>query len=220
MQFLVDYRERGVLEIVGDVLGDYEMTNLPVGDFFLISGYGVLLERKSASDFLSSMRTNRLWDQLERMLVPRVNGVEVRRRGLILHGCLDDVLEESGFGWNHVSGALMEIQYRYGIPVFHVESDDALREFFRILVKREMEGKNEGEIERRWYRESPRRGMSEEEWKIYTLASLPYVGEKLAKKLLERFGSIEGVARASVGELKRVEGIGEKKARIIHRILH
>ena len=220
MKVLVDYRERKILDLLKDALGDFELTNLPVGDFLIAEDYGVLVERKSAADFLSSMRTNRLWEQLERMLVREVEGVEIRRRALVIHGCLWEEIEESGFGWNHIMGALMEIQYRYGIPVFHAEDDEALKEFLRILVKRERERKNEGEIERRWFRESPRRGMSEEEWKIYMLSSLPNVGEKLAKKMLERFGSVERIARANIEDLKKVEGIGDKKARKIWRIFH
>ncbi len=220
MRVIVDYRERNILPLLDDILGDYEMRNLPVGDFLLAKEDAVLIERKSAYDFLSSMRTNRLWEQLERMLVPEVEGYPVVRRALLVHGSFSDALEDSGFGWNHLMGAMMEIQYRYGIPVFHAEDDEALREFFRIMMKREEEGKNFGDVERRWFRESPRREMSDEEWKIYILSSLPQVGEKLARNLLKQFGSIENVAKANILELRKVEGIGEKKAKRIYRIFH
>jgi ERCC4-type nuclease len=221
MRVLVDYRERSILPEIEDVLGEYELVNLPVGDFLIIlDEYGVLIERKSAQDFINSMKTNRLWEQMHRLMASEVLGYEIRRRALLLHYYLEDELLLSGFGWNHIMGALMEIQFKYGIPVFHAESAEALREFFRILIKREREGKNEGEIEKRWMRIPPKRVMSEEEWKIYALSSLPYIGEKLARNLLNHFGSIEKIARANIIELKKVEGIGDKKARQIYKIFH
>ncbi len=219
MQVLVDYRERKILPLIEDVLEDFELVNLPVGDF-LICEQGVLVERKSGCDFLNSIKSNRLWDQMRRVLADEVMGCNIRRRALLLHGSIEDELELSGFGWNHVMGALMEIQFKYRIPVFYAEDEEALREFFRILIRREKEGKNEGEIEKKWSRIPPKRVMSDEEWKIYILSSLPMVGEKLAKSMLKHFGSIEKIARANIIELKKVEGIGDKKAREIYRLFH
>ena len=40
----------------------------------------------------------------------------------------------------------------------------------------------------------------------------------LAKKLLTRFGSLDGVLSAAVEELKTVDGIGEKSAELINRV--
>ncbi len=215
----MDYRERKMLSFLKNF--EPEMVNLPVGDYLLIfQDYGVLVERKSSGDFINSMKSNRLWEQMRRMLAPEVMDTPIKRRALLLHGTFEDLLTLSGFGWNHLMGAFMEIQYRYGIPVFFAENDEAFKEFFRILIKREEEGKNEGEIEPRWARVPPRRVMSEEEWKIYALSSLPYIGDKLARKLLKHFGSIEKIARANIVELKKVEGIGDIKARKIYRIFH
>lgn len=220
MRIFVDYRERSVLPLLESVLGEFEMVNLPVGDFLICGEGGVLVERKSTRDFLNSMKTNRLWNQMLRLLADEIMGCKISRRALIIHGSVEEELLLSGFGWNHIMGALMEIQFKHGIPVFHAESDEALMEFFRILIKRENEGKNEGEIERRWERIPPKKYMSEEEWKIYALSSLPYIGEKLAKSLLDQFGTIERIARANIVELRKVEGIGEKKAKQIYRIFH
>jgi ERCC4-type nuclease len=44
------------------------------------------------------------------------------------------------------------------------------------------------------------------------IESLPNVSSVLARRLLERFGSVEGVIHASRKELMDVEGIGEGKA--------
>ena len=219
VKIYIDYRERRIKRILEDY--PLDIVNLPVGDYLLqFEGYGVLVERKSARDFISSMKNNRLWEQMRRMLAPEVMEIPIKRRALLIHGTFSDLLLLSGFGWNHIMGAFMEIQFKYGIPIFQAEDDESLQEFFRILIKREEEGKNEGDVEKRWMRVPPRRVMSEQEWKIYILSSLPNVGEKLAKNLLKRFGSIEKIAKANIIELKKVEGIGDKKARQIYRIFH
>ena len=217
----VDYRERKVASLIIREFENVEITNLPVGDFIVeIDGKGLLIERKEAKDFIASMKNNRLWEQLRRMQVSEVMNINIIRRALLIHGILSDALEFSGIGWNNVMGAFMDIQYNYGIPIFHAEDDAALMHFLRIAIKRENEGKNEGEIKELWSRAIPKKGMSDEEWKIYVLSSLPFVGEKMAKALLEHFGSIEKIARANIVELKKVEGIGEKKAKRIYGIFH
>jgi len=58
---------------------------------------------------------------------------------------------------------------------------------------------------------------SHENPKIAMLTAIPGIGVKKAEKLLEHFGSIQRIANASISELKRVEGIGEKIAREIYR---
>jgi len=49
---------------------------------------------------------------------------------------------------------------------------------------------------------------------------LPFVGNKLAKNLLDHFGSVSSIANASVKELEEVKLIGEKKAKLIYQIFH
>jgi len=219
LKIYMDYREPKIDALLENF--DVEIANLPVGDYLLQMGdYGVLVERKSSLDFVSSIKNNRLWDQMQRMLADEVMNIFIKRRALVIHGFLSDPLFSSGFGWNHIMGALMEIQYKYRIPVFYAEDDDALVEFFRILAKREIEGKNEGEIEKRWSRIPPKRFMSEREWKLYVLSSFPNIGPKLAEELLERFGTIEKIARANILELKKIPGVGEKKAKSLYKIFH
>ena len=220
-RIIADYRERKVISVLKDALGEVEVTNLPVGDFLVVcNDTALLIERKEVSDFIASMKSNRLWEQLRRMLIAELMNLKVVRRALLLHGLMSEALKGSGVGWNNVMGAFMEIQYNYGIPLFHAENDDSLIQFFRIALKRECEGKNGAEIRELWARPIPKRGMSEDEWKVYVLSSLPLVGEKMAESLLSHFGSIERVAQANPVELRKVEGIGEKRAKLIFKIFH
>ena len=47
------------------------------------------------------------------------------------------------------------------------------------------------------------------------LDNVPGIGPQTRRKLLRRFGSVEGIRAVSVGELQAVEGVGEKTAETI-----
>jgi len=64
-----------------------------------------------------------------------------------------------------------------------------------------------------------KRILSLPEMQRYIVESLPYVGPSLAVKLLRHFKTVEKIFTASEKELARVEGIGEKRAREIRRVL-
>lgn len=54
---------------------------------------------------------------------------------------------------------------------------------------------------------------------MFLVQGLPNVSATLAQRLLERFGSVKGIADANVEELMRVEGIGKVIAEGIHTVL-
>jgi len=230
MRLLVDHRERALAELLEDVCEEVTFTQLPVGDYLLVSDFGaVLVERKTVSDFLSSVRSNRLWDQLLRMMkAEEVLGCQVKRRILLVQGNFGDYFEAIEYSsqrsllvhWSQLMGAYMEIVYVYNTPIIHAENDTALKAFMRILVKRESSGMNDKLPDARWYRKPARADLPVRDRKKYILASLPYIGEVLAENLLDQFATISDVACASIEELRRVPKIGKKKAEIIHSMFH
>ncbi|HEC82086.1 MAG TPA: ERCC4-type nuclease [Thermoplasmatales archaeon] len=227
VKVVLDHRERSIKAPLEKVFDDVEVAPLPVGDIvLLLPGYGVLVERKSISDFIGSIRSNRLWEQLLKIMkAKRIFGRKIKRRILLVHGSiLDNLLlpGNEGFNdrfWASISGALMEITYVYDIPVFFLEDDDAVPTFLRILSRRENSGSNNGFPKPRWFRRRSRY-LPEKEQRVYFLSSLPNVGEVLARNLLDHFGSIAAVANATVEELQEVEGIGKKKATQIYEAFH
>ena len=196
----------------------------------MISDSGaVMVERKTVNDFLSSVRSNRLWDQLLRMMkTEKVLGYQVRRRILLIQGNFEDYFEVLDYGserdllvhWSQLMGAYQEIVYVYNTPIIHAETDMAFRAFMRILVKRESSGMNDKLPDARWYRKPARADLPVKDRKKYILSSLPYIGDRLAENLLTHFSTISSVACASVDELQKVPKIGKKKAELIYRMFH
>ncbi|NIO37641.1 ERCC4-type nuclease [Candidatus Bathyarchaeota archaeon] len=230
MKLLVDHRERSLAILLQDVCEEIAFVQLPIGDYLLVSdSNAVIVERKTVSDFLSSVRSNRLWDQLLRMMkAEMVLGQEIKRRLLLLHGNFHDYLMEVDYEhpedmlkhWSQIIGAYLEIIYVYNTPIIHAESDLAFKAFMRILIKREASGKNDRLPAARWYRKPARADLPVEDRKKYILSALPYVGDQLAKNLLSHFETISQIACASVEELRKVPKIGRKKAELIHSIFH
>jgi len=189
----------------------------------------VIVERKTVSDFLTSVRSNRLWDQLLRMMkAERVLGHEIRRRILLVHGNFQEYLMEVDSRdpegmlkhWAQLMGAYLEIVYVYNTPIIHAESDVAFTAFMRILVRREASGQNDKLPDARWYRKPARAALPVKDRKKYILSALPYIGDQLAENILAHFETISGVACASVEELQTVPKIGKKKAELIHSLFH
>jgi ERCC4-type nuclease len=229
MKLLVDYRERSVLKLVEDICEDVVVTQLSVGDYLLISGSeGIVVERKTINDLLTSIRSNRLWDQLLRMMkTEKVAGYSLKRRILLIHGNykkyfenLDYETDDLKTSWSQLMGAYMEILYVYNTPIIHVESDIAFKAFMKILIKRESAGKNDKLPSAKWYMKPAKADLPLKNRKKYILSALPYIGNQLASNLLDHFSTISDIAFAQVEDLKKVPKIGKKRAELIYKMFH
>ncbi|HEC81757.1 MAG TPA: ERCC4-type nuclease, partial [Thermoplasmatales archaeon] len=175
VKVILDHRERKIQDALKNVFEKVELAQLKVGDIVLLfPGYAVLVERKSVTDFIGSIRSNRLWEQLLKIMkTKKVFGRKIKRKILLVHGSILDnllVLEENYNSrlWASLSGALMEINYVYDIPVFLIEDDSAVSTFLRILSKRELNGSNDSFPKPRWFRKK-RKNLPEKEKRVYFL---------------------------------------------------
>ncbi|MEA3254773.1 MAG: helix-hairpin-helix domain-containing protein, partial [Candidatus Altiarchaeota archaeon] len=115
---------------------------------------------------------------------------------------------------NAVRGAITSLAIDFGISIIPSRDEEDTANLLYIIAKREQEEEN---------REIPLRGERKpllvEEKQRYVVESLPNVSAVLAKRLLDRFGSVYDVMNASKKELMGVEGIGEGKADEIRRVI-
>ncbi len=163
------------------------------------SSYMVAVERKSASDYISSITDGRFFDQLHKL--SKTYGLSF----LIVIGQPDYYrIKKDAFMGSLVSVALKSKQRV--IPL-HVENEEDFCIILKSLNKQVVEGR---------LRTAPRMRKTRADDNIAMLTAIPGIGEEKARKLLENLGSVHNVVNASIAELRRVEGIGDKQAKKIY----
>jgi ERCC4-type nuclease len=224
MKVFIDNREMSTIRLLKK-MRECEVVRLPLGDLLIVGDSGALVvERKTVSDFVSSIRSNRLWDQLLRLMkTEEILGYEVKRRLLVIHGGFWEYTNVSSVDnrrfWSSIFGALLETLFVYDTPFVVCENNYAFEVFLRILLDREEKGKHDGLPKARWYRKPVSR-LPVKEVKYYLLDAIPMIGEVQAKNLLDYYGSISNIAKSTKNELRRVTGIGEKRAEKIYEMFH
>lgn len=205
LRVIVDQRERN-LDLIGslEVKGiDVEMETMPVGDYAVSDR--VCIERKTVSDFESSIINGRLFDQLERLRDT------YRFPIVILEGSQDDFRLKQ----NVITGTIVAIYIDYGIPIIYSYGPENTAEIIATIAKREQQaGKRNPSLK------GGIRAYTNRQFQEFVVGNLPGIGPKLAKSLLRHFRSIKMIANASVEELMEVEKIGRKKAESIHSTIN
>lgn len=176
---------------------------LPTGDFAVSDR--VLVERKSAADFVASIKDGRLADQLPR-LARAACGV------LLVEG--DPFTTPSGLSPAAIAGALAAAAADHRVSVVTVPDAAAGADFIVSLARREQ---RQGQNRPMRFVKSP---SSPDAQLRYVLEGLPHVGPVTARALLERFGTIAGLADATTDALSEVEGVGPETARAVHELLN
>ncbi|MDE1811006.1 MAG: hypothetical protein KGH66_03125 [Candidatus Micrarchaeota archaeon] len=201
LRVIVDQRERNqeLIALLESNGLEVRLDTLPVGDYAISDR--VCVERKTISDFESSMMSGRLFDQIDRL--KRAYAFPI----LILEGEYEDFRLKSKV----INGAIASLYIDHGINIMHSHGERNTAEMIAGLAKHESDGKpNEPSAK------GSARSLSQADFQEHVVGNLPGVGPKLARALLERFGSIRAIADAGIEELMEVEKVGEKKAQAIH----
>ncbi len=200
---IIDYREKNSLVISELVsLGlETEIKELKVADYIV---GGVAVERKTISDFLSSMINKRLLKQLEELS-------QYPERILIIEGIDEHEIysddAEKGIHPNAIRGFLLSIILNHKIPILFTKNYKDTAKFLFILAN-----KKPGEISLNISKKS----LNKKEQVQFILEGFPGIGPKTSKKLLEKFKSIKNITNATEEELKKILG---KRAPNIKKII-
>ncbi len=203
VKVFADDREKGSevcsgLKELGAVVS---FSRLPIGDFVLSDR--VCVERKTASDFESSVIDGRLFLQSQELKENFSSPV------IAIVGKNFERLHE-----NAVRGALIALAVDYKIPFFFFESEGELAGFvFALGFKEQLQKPREIKIQ------FSKKGLSLGQQQRLIVESLPTIGPKNALALLAHFKTIEEIVGASEKELQKVKGIGRKRARQIKAVL-
>ena len=208
LKILADVREKysGVVTALYDEGALIELKALPIGDFLCSSR--VAVEVKRPSDFVNSIIDGRLLQQLKGMKE------NFEKPVVIIEGAGEqDLYSIRNVHPNAIRGMLATIAVSYGIPIIYSKNPKDTAGLLIAIAKREKEA---NAPEPSLHSQKPATLAEKQE---YVIASLPGVEVKLARALLEKFGSVAEVINASEEQLQKVELIGPKKAAEIRKII-
>ena len=207
LKILADVREKysGVVNALYDEGALIELKALPIGDFLCSSR--VAVEVKRPSDFVSSIIDGRLLSQMKDLK-------KAFERPVVIIEETKDIYSVRNVSANAIRGMLATIAVSYGIPVLHTKSSVETAEMILAIAKREQE-----ENSNSFAPHKNKQAATLKEMQEYVVSSFPLIGPKLAKPLLRQFRTIRNIVNAPEEELKKVELIGEKKAKEIRNVM-
>ncbi len=200
IKILIDNHEKNSLvasELVS--LGvEIEFQDLKVADYIIGE---TAIERKTVSDFISSMINKRLMRQLEEIK-------QYPKQLLLIEGIKEQELytdseKEGGIHANAIRGFLLSILLDFQVPIIFTKDYQDTAKFLSILSRKQQ--KNNISIR------AKKKSLNPKEQMQYILEGFPGIGPSAAKKLLEKYKSIKNIINTPVEDLKKQIG---KKAGI------
>ena len=196
MNIVVDDREArsGIVELFGTVGGvSIEVRRLELGDYE-VDGR-LLVERKTLQDLAVSVKDGRLFRQAYRLMESPL------RSAMILEGTNIN-LNACGMRREAIQGALITLSVYFGIPLLRAR--DA-HESVRLMLYAARQGREfaNGTCPRHGKRPRGKRRTQ-----LHILQGLPGIGPERARRLLDAFGTVEGVLTANTEALSSIDGIG------------
>jgi Fanconi anemia group M protein len=195
-RIIIDDRETSskVVEILSVMGAAIRLERLAHGDYAI--GDRILVERKTARDFVDTLINRDLLGQV------KVMAEAVTRPVMIIEG--GDLYTQRDIHPNAIKGVLAALTVDMGVTLFFTRDEQDTAQMLMVLAKRE-----EGERgERKVHPHKTHRSIREDQ--EYIISAFPEIGMRNARLLLSHFGSIQGIANASLEELVAVKGIGEK----------
>jgi ERCC4-type nuclease len=200
IKITVDHREKNSL-VVSELMKlgfSLDFKQLPVADY-LVKGIGI--ERKTLSDFKSSIINKRIMQQLLELK-------QYPEHFLILEGLESEDPYAGQIHENAFRGFLLSTILDYKVPIIFSLNEKDTAKFISVLSKKQ---------EREYSIRPSKIFVSEKEQLQFILEGFPQVGPSTAKKLLAHFHTIKDMANASEDELKKVMG---KKAGLAHKLFN
>lgn len=205
LRIVIDERERksGIPDLLKAIGLNLEIKTLAVGDY--IVGPEIAIERKSIRDLLSSIFDGRLFDQCSRLKENFQYPV------LLMEGNVDEI-EEIIDNPLVFYGAISTIVLDFKIPVIPTPSATHTAKLLVSMCSRKK--KSHGP-----FLKKVKKSNDLQKQQLSSLCSLPGIGEKLAIRTLEKFGTPIKAFNAPITELAKVEGLGKARAKKIKQVL-
>lgn len=182
---------------------DVKVQAMDVGDYQVSDE--VVIERKTAKDFVDSIVDKRLFKQARSLME------EFKRPLIILEG---DDLYNGMINPNAIRGSIASIALDFGISIIPTRNaQDTAAMIKRIAIREQSGEKTPIQIR------TDKKPVNLWEQQLFIIESLPNIGPVNAKNLLEHFGTVANIINASESQLQEVEGIGKKTATNIRKVV-
>ncbi|MDO9035767.1 MAG: DEAD/DEAH box helicase [Methanoregula sp.] len=197
-KIIIDDRETSskVVEVLSNMGAVIRIERLPHGDYAI--GDRILVERKTARDFVDTLINRDLLGQVKAM------ADSAPRPVMIIEG--GDIYAQRDMHPNAIKGVLAALTVDMGVSILFTRDEQDTAQMLFVLSKREDSERGERKVH-------PQKSHhSQREEQEYIISAFPEIGLKNARLLLAHFGSIQGIVNGSLEELGAVKGIGEKTA--------
>jgi len=197
-KIIIDDRETSskVVEVLSNMGAVIRIERLPHGDYAI--GDRILVERKTARDFVDTLINRDLLGQVKAM------AESAPRPVIIIEG--GDIYAQRDMHPNAIKGVLAALTVDMGVSILFTRDEQDTAQMLFVLSKREDSERGERKVH-------PNKSHhSQREEQEYIVSAFPEIGLKNARLLLAHFGSIQGIVNGSLEELAAVKGIGEKTA--------
>ncbi|HLD33820.1 MAG TPA: DEAD/DEAH box helicase [Candidatus Nanoarchaeia archaeon] len=205
VQIVTDYREKGseVMKQLIELGISLRLERLESADFLCSTQCAV--EFKTLDDFVLSIVDGRLMEQLKNLKA------NFSKPLIILQGD-QDIYTVRKVHPNAIRGMLATITVSFGIPLLQTKNAQETAALLAMIAKREQDTARDISLH-------SKKPLTMAEQQEYVVASFPNLGLKTAQQLLKHFQSIENLAKASIGDLQHVEGVGKITAERIKNVL-
>jgi len=192
----IDDRETSskVVEVLSEMGATIRLERLEHGDYAI--GDRILIERKTARDFVDTLINRDLLGQIKEMAEAAPRPV------IIIEG--GDLYSQRDIHPNAIRGVLAALTLDLGVSLLFTKDEQDTAQMLFVLAKREESARGERKI----HPHKSHRSLREEQ--EYIISAFPEIGLKNARLLLSHFGSVQAIANATLTELLAIKGIGEK----------
>jgi len=185
-RIIADIHEKNSLvisELHSDKNISLEIKHLKIGDYLIGK---TIIERKTARDFISSMISKRLIQQLKQMQ-------KYKSQLLIIEGEISDLYELKNS--NSVRGFILSISQQ--TPIIFTQDSKDTAQYLILLAKQQSKKPITSSLHHRIPKTIP-------EQKQYILEAFPGIGPATSKKLLKEFKTILNTFNASIEDLEKI----------------
>ena len=205
LRIVVDERERksGIPDLLKGIGINLEIKTLPIGDYIVAPE--TVVERKTISDLVSSIFDGRLFDQCNRLKENFQFPI------ILIEGDVAEIekLVENPFVFY---GAVSSIVTNFKIPIISTPNASHTAKLLVSMCSRK-------DLPNGPFIKKIRKSNDLQRQQLSVLCSLPGIGEKTARRILEKFGTPLKAFNVSITELSKISGLGEARAKKIKKML-